>query len=493
MRNRIPSPQHMEIETLSKLIDKLPADGPLTKELEAALQVGVGYGTAAYVSQRAHWQGWLANYNAPGAYNRKNITIRSARMVYQRINCAPMLCWLAEASGFEREVLRAAFDEVLGAGDHGSSQAAAFRRVVTWEPLAVKLVGFEMLEPASDSEVAPDEIVEAVQLEEPVSLVVPRRVRPNRPKLAPLPAKAATQAPKTANTDWREEFHRLEGAYSASTIRGYFADLDAFEKWCTWMEVSAFPSDVETICQFIEDQGKDKAPSTVKRRLYAIRKAHRLLGLDDPTYHEDIDLSIRRVKRASGVRPRQAKGMTKEHLEAFIAVQDDFPMGWRNAAMLSLGYDLLARRSELIALRDKDVTWLEDGTLRVLIRLSKSDPFGQGRVAYTSKRSAELLRRWVDYKGSEIQYLFCPVYHNRPVDRGVGTDVVKQLVKAAASLAGYPDDEVRRFTGHSMRVGAAQDLLKAGNDMASIMRAGGWKSVSVVARYLEMAEHNVWQ
>ena len=43
-----------------------------------------------------------------------------------------------------------------------------------------------------------------------------------------------------------------------------------------------------------------------------------------------------------------------------------------------------------------------------------------------------------------------------------------------------------------MRVGAAQDLLCAGNDTAAIMRAGGWKSVRVLARYLEWAKHKVW-
>lgn len=50
----------------------------------------------------------------------------------------------------------------------------------------------------------------------------------------------------------------------------------------------------------------------------------------------------------------------------------------------------------------------------------------------------------------------------------------------------------RKFSGHSMRVGAAQDLLCAGYDTAAIMRAGGWKSVDVLARYLEAADHNVW-
>jgi len=48
------------------------------------------------------------------------------------------------------------------------------------------------------------------------------------------------------------------------------------------------------------------------------------------------------------------------------------------------------------------------------------------------------------------------------------------------------------FSGHSMRVGAAQDLLEIGFDIAAIMRAGGWKSVDTVSRYLEMTKQNVW-
>ncbi|PLK22557.1 hypothetical protein C0V72_14315 [Porphyrobacter sp. TH134] len=46
-------------------------------------------------------------------------------------------------------------------------------------------------------------------------------------------------------------------------------------------------------------------------------------------------------------------------------------------------------------------------------------------------------------------------------------------------------------SGHSMRVGAARDLLKRGFDTAAIMRVGGWKSMNVLARYLEKAEHNI--
>jgi integrase/recombinase XerD len=52
-------------------------------------------------------------------------------------------------------------------------------------------------------------------------------------------------------------------------------------------------------------------PSSVRRRLYAIRKAHRLLALPDPTWEEDINLTLRRVRRA--------KGMTRGHLDKCLA------------------------------------------------------------------------------------------------------------------------------------------------------------------------------
>lgn len=67
------------------------------------------------------------------------------------------------------------------------------------------------------------------------------------------------------------------------------------------------------------------------------------------------------------------------------------------------------------------------------------------------------------------------------------------MIKDAAKRAGLPNSVIGDFSGHSMRVGAAQDLLRAGYDTIAIMRAGGWKSVEVLARYLENAEHNVWE
>lgn len=275
-------------------------------------------------------------------------------------------------------------------------------------------------------------------------------------------------------------------------MRSYRADVETFETWCEVNDRRAFPASVATVCEFLEDQGRKVAPASVRRRLYAIRKVHALLRLPDPTRDEDINLTYRRINRRNPIRPKQAKALTQDYLERFLESEPDTPWGLRNRAMLALGYELLTRRSELVALRNDDLENRKDGTLRVLIRRSKADPFGAGRIAFTSQRTAGLVRDWLDWRGTDVEWLFCPIYQDKAINRCLETTTIKRLIKNAAARVGLDQDDIDAFSGHSMRVGAAQDLLVKGFDTVAIMRAGGWKSVGVLARYLEKAEHHVW-
>ena len=153
-----------------------------------------------------------------------------------------------------------------------------------------------------------------------------------------------------------------------------------FAEWCEVRGLSALP----TVCAFLEDQVATLCPSSVRRRLYAIRNVHRLLRLPDLTWDEDINLTLRRIRRAKLSRPKQAKGLTHWFLDRCLAAQPDNPWGLRNRAMIALGYDFLTRRSELVALRSDDVEFRSDGTLRAIIGRSKADPFGMGRIAFSS-------------------------------------------------------------------------------------------------------------
>lgn len=161
--------------------------------------------------------------------------------------------------------------------------------------------------------------------------------------------------------------------------------------------------------------------------------------------------------------------------------------------LLSLGYDFLARRSELVALQTTDIQFIHDGGLRCTIKKSKTDQFGRGRLVFGSERSAKLLRIWLRQKPKEIQSVFCAINHgkciNRPIcDRNVN-DIIKRGVIKVKRCDRPSDLEV---AGHSLRVGAAQDLLIKGYDLAAIMRAGGWSNPSTVSRYLQFSQHNIW-
>jgi hypothetical protein len=64
-------------------INNLPEYLPRTKEMEAAISVGVGFDGAWYRSQKEHWLGWLAEYDGPGAYGRSAKTPRDAQYAYK--------------------------------------------------------------------------------------------------------------------------------------------------------------------------------------------------------------------------------------------------------------------------------------------------------------------------------------------------------------------------------------------------------------------------
>jgi hypothetical protein len=44
-------------------------------------------------------------------------------------------------------------------------------------------------------------------------------------------------------------------------------------------------------------------------------------------------------------------------------------------------------------------------------------------------------------------------------------------------------DAIALISGHSTRVGAAQDMLRYGEQLPGIMQAGRWKTATMVAHY----------
>ena len=285
---------------------------------------------------------------------------------------------------------------------------------------------------------------------------------------------------------------RLNGAYAPNTLKSYYADARAFVDWCAERNIESFPIASETLCAYIEYLQVDSAYSTIRRRIASLRRLNRMLRFEDQTRTEEVYLAIRRLKRSKCLEQRQAVGINHDILVKMIAAQPDTLAGTRNRALLSLGYDFLARRSELVAIRSDDLKFTQDGALKGMIRKSKTDQYGRGRLVFGSERSAKLVRKWLRLKPTEIQPVFCAINHGKCEDRAICdrnvNDIIKRSVVKVKRCERPSDLEV---SGHSLRVGAAQDLLIRGYDLAAIMRAGGWSDPTTVSRYLRFSQHNI--
>jgi integrase/recombinase XerD len=287
---------------------------------------------------------------------------------------------------------------------------------------------------------------------------------------------------------------RIQGAYAPNTLRSYYADVRSFVDWCGERKVEPFPLTSETLCYFIESLQLDYSYSSIRRRISALRRLNKLLGFEDHTHSEEVYIAIRRLKRSKCLEQRQAVGINHDILIRMINAQPDTLAGTRNRALLSLGYDFLARRSELVAMQNKDLKFTTDGALTGLIRKSKTDQYGRGRLVFGSDRSAKLVRRWLRLKPKEIAPLFCAINHGRFLDRPICHRNVNDIIKRGViKVKGCDRPSDLEVSGHSLRVGAAQDLLIKGYDLAAIMRAGGWSDPSTVSRYLRFSQHNIWK
>lgn len=286
---------------------------------------------------------------------------------------------------------------------------------------------------------------------------------------------------------------KLEGAYAPNTIRSYHSDASQFVDWCLGAGVTPFPLGEAALIQYLDSIQHRFAFTTLRRRVTAIRRVNALLGQADIPESEAYRLTIRRIRRSKTIRTRQAHGLNYDLLLRAIKAQPDSPTGIRNRALLSLGYDFLARRSELTALQVQDVDFECTGGLRGVIRRSKTDPYGRGRLVFGSDRSAKLLRKWLRHKPPAISWIFCPVRHGQCLDKPLTGRSVNEIIKMSVVRTRGMRPRDHLVSGHSLRVGAAQDLLKQGHDLAAIMRAGGWNNVDTVMHYLRLAEHNIWQ
>ena len=147
---------------------------------------------------------------------------------------------------------------------------------------------------------------------------------------------------------------------------------------------------------------------------------------------------------------------------------------WRTGVIVGLLRDGLLRRGEAAALRWGDLADDDAGAGTITVRRSKTDTDGAGAVLWISPQTMLDIAAWRE----RLSFFGDDVGPEAPLV-GLSAPSIARRLAAAGEAAGLPD----RLSGHSGRVGMAQDLVGHGLDLAATMQAGRWSTPNEVARY----------
>jgi len=228
--------------------------------------------------------------------------------------------------------------------------------------------------------------------------------------------------------------------------------------------------------------GETLKTATIRRRVASLSSVFKLMKQPDPTNEPEVVLALKRLHRKLGRHQKQATPLTKDILNKLIAVCGDDLRGLRNKLLLQLGYETMRRRSEIVGFRFEDIEHLPNGRAALLLRHSKTDQYGDGKLIPISHELFQLIKRWQRESGlSEGKILRGFMRDGRTTHKELNSASVNNILKELQLKAKLG---VKELSGHSFRVGAAVDLLDRGLSIEKIMLKGGWKSETTALRYL---------
>jgi integrase/recombinase XerD len=284
----------------------------------------------------------------------------------------------------------------------------------------------------------------------------------------------------------RAWWRKARRVYPKATLRAWRFDWVSFIAFCEPRGLLPLPANPSTVAAYIEACAEaGKRPATVRRYLATIACAHRAAKFINPNDDEDVKLALKGLCNKSPMRQRQAMALGWHQIKRFLITAGEGIRADRERALLCVGYDTMARRSELVALDVEDFSWMDDGSGRVMIRRSKTDQAGEGSVAYLSQDTVVYLKAWLRASRISSGAVFRRLIGRGRIGARLQADSIAQTFKRVAEFVGMTPEETKDVSGHSIRVGAAQDMLALNIDLASVMQTGRWKTTAMPMRYGE--------
>lgn len=188
---------------------------------------------------------------------------------------------------------------------------------------------------------------------------------------------------------------------------------------------------------------------------------------------------IRREGRNRG--RGQVTGLTRETVKIMVqnAVSTDTLAGLRDAALFRVMSDALLRIGEAVAIDCEHITTEFDGSGRLLLVRSKTDQEGKGASLFLTARTVETIQHLQQRAGyTEGPLIRRMLKGDRMSDARLTVDGARLAIKTAAELVG-----IKGVSGHSLRIGTAQELAQRGATLVELQNAGRWSDSQMPAHY----------
>ncbi|NNE13236.1 MAG: site-specific tyrosine recombinase XerD [Ilumatobacter sp.] len=277
-----------------------------------------------------------------------------------------------------------------------------------------------------------------------------------------------------------------ERGRARNTVDAYRRDLSHYQRWLDERGRTVVDVTHGDLVDFVAElKAGPGAPSSIARRIAAIRMLHRYLAVerfrpDDPTAR------LEGVRVPSGI----PKPLTEEQVTSLLdAVVGNDPHHRRDRALLELLYATGARISEVVGLSVGDVDFDE----RLVRLLGKGD---KERIVPYGGAAAAALDDWFGPAG---RAQLVPVRWRRRGDAEAiflnqrGGRLTRQgawmVIKQYGERAGIAD----RLSPHVLRHSCATHLLDHGADLRIVQEMLGHASISTTQIYTKVSQDRLFE
>ncbi|WP_255296776.1 tyrosine-type recombinase/integrase [Leclercia adecarboxylata] len=294
-------------------------------------------------------------------------------------------------------------------------------------------------------------------------------------------------------------------AYSENTFKKLMVVIRSWSAWCVERGISplpVLPGDARDYFLTLHDAGL--ASSSIDNHYAMLNMLLRISGLPDLKNSNQVQLALKKIRRISvmdGEKTGQAVPFrfTDLQIANHILSQSDRPADLRNRAFLFVAYNTLLRVQEIARIRVRDVSVKDE---RVVLELTHTKTMltAAGVIKHLSLPASRVLLEWLRVSNLNEHpeaVIFSAVRKNGTVtvtDKPMTTPTLEKIFQDIWRKMGKDDEPANKgryktWSGHSARVGAAQDMADRDVSMTQIMHEGTWAKPETVMRYLRKLQN----